>query len=131
MIDGELRAAAHRVLDACRAKNLKLAVAESCTGGLLAATLTEIPGSSDVLERFGEFAERDVEHRAHQGPEHPAAELVRDEELDLAGVLRHRVKNPMVLHLPERAVEIFDQNAQPRPVERHFAGEGLADHLVG
>jgi nicotinamide-nucleotide amidase len=51
MIDEALRAAARRVLDACRAKNLKLAVAESCTGGLLAAALTEIPGSSDVLDR--------------------------------------------------------------------------------
>jgi nicotinamide-nucleotide amidase len=51
MIDEELRAAARRVLDACRAKNLKLAVAESCTGGLVAAALTEIPGSSDVFDR--------------------------------------------------------------------------------
>jgi nicotinamide-nucleotide amidase len=51
MIDEELRAAARRVLDACRARGLKLAVAESCTGGLLAAALTEIPGSSDVLDR--------------------------------------------------------------------------------
>jgi nicotinamide-nucleotide amidase len=51
MIDAELHAPARRVLDACRAKNLKLAVAESCTGGLLAAALTEIPGSSDVLDR--------------------------------------------------------------------------------
>jgi nicotinamide-nucleotide amidase len=51
MIDEALRAAARQVLDACRAKNLKLAVAESCTGGLLAAALTEIPGSSDVLDR--------------------------------------------------------------------------------
>jgi len=51
MIDEELRAAARRVLDACRSRNLKLAVAESCTGGLVAATLTEIPGSSDVLDR--------------------------------------------------------------------------------
>jgi nicotinamide-nucleotide amidase len=51
VIDEELRAAARDVLDACRARNLKLAVAESCTGGLLAAALTEIPGSSDVLDR--------------------------------------------------------------------------------
>jgi nicotinamide-nucleotide amidase len=51
MIDEELRDAARRVLDACRARGLKLAVAESCTGGLLAAALTEIPGSSDVLDR--------------------------------------------------------------------------------
>src|ERR1700687_849877 len=51
MIDQELREAARRVLNACRARGLKLAVAESCTGGLLAAALTEIPGSSDVLDR--------------------------------------------------------------------------------
>jgi nicotinamide-nucleotide amidase len=35
----------------CRRKGLKLATAESCTGGLIAATLTEVAGSSDVVER--------------------------------------------------------------------------------
>ncbi len=39
------------MIDEDRAQKLKLAVAESCTGGLLAAALTEIPGSSDVLDR--------------------------------------------------------------------------------
>jgi nicotinamide-nucleotide amidase len=39
------------VLDACRNKKLRLVTAESCTGGLIAATLTEIAGASDVLER--------------------------------------------------------------------------------
>jgi nicotinamide-nucleotide amidase len=51
MIDEELRAAARRVLDACRSRGLQLALAESCTGGLLAAALTEIPGSSAVFDR--------------------------------------------------------------------------------
>jgi nicotinamide-nucleotide amidase len=51
VIDDELRAAAKRVLDLCRARGLKLATAESCTGGLVAATLTEIAGSSDVVDR--------------------------------------------------------------------------------
>jgi nicotinamide-nucleotide amidase len=37
------------VLDRCRALKLKLAVAESCTGGLLGERLTNIPGSSDVF----------------------------------------------------------------------------------
>lgn len=37
------------VLDLCRAHGVRLAVAESCTGGLLGARITAIPGSSDVF----------------------------------------------------------------------------------
>ncbi len=47
----EIDAAARRVLDACRARGWMLATAESCTGGLIAGALTEIAGSSDVVER--------------------------------------------------------------------------------
>lgn len=39
------------VLDAARAAGTRLAAAESCTGGLIMATLTEVPGSSDVVDR--------------------------------------------------------------------------------
>jgi nicotinamide-nucleotide amidase len=51
MIDDALREAAKRLLNLCRAKNLRIATAESCTGGLVAAALTEIAGSSDVVDR--------------------------------------------------------------------------------
>ena len=46
-----LASEATAVLAACRRAGLKLTTAESCTGGLIAATLTEIAGSSDVVER--------------------------------------------------------------------------------
>ena len=39
------------VLHLARAKGFKIATAESCTGGLIGATLTEIAGSSDVVDR--------------------------------------------------------------------------------
>jgi nicotinamide-nucleotide amidase len=51
MADEELRAASVKLLDLCKGKELTLATAESCTGGLVAATLSEIPGSSFVLDR--------------------------------------------------------------------------------
>ena len=44
-------AEADQILSLCRKAALRLATAESCTGGLIAAALTDIPGSSDVFER--------------------------------------------------------------------------------
>ncbi|HEY0283685.1 MAG TPA: CinA family protein [Rhizomicrobium sp.] len=51
MFSPALLSLAKTVLDEARANKLRLATAESCTGGLIAGLLTEIPGSSDVLER--------------------------------------------------------------------------------
>lgn len=47
----ELTALARRVVEENRAQGRVVALAESCTGGLVAAALTEIPGSSAVLDR--------------------------------------------------------------------------------
>lgn len=42
---------AEKLLSAARAKGLKIATAESCTGGMIAVALTDIAGSSDVFDR--------------------------------------------------------------------------------
>lgn len=51
MSSKELLGKAKPLLESCRRAGVKLATAESCTGGLIAGTLTEIAGSSDVVER--------------------------------------------------------------------------------
>lgn len=42
---------AARLLDLARAAKATIATAESCTGGMIAAAITDIPGSSDVFDR--------------------------------------------------------------------------------
>ena len=51
MFSAAITEAARALLEQARARGLRIATAESCTGGLIAAALTAIPGSSDVVER--------------------------------------------------------------------------------
>ncbi len=50
LLPAELVAKARDVVEANRAVGRRVAVAESCTGGLVCAAITEIPGSSDIFE---------------------------------------------------------------------------------
>jgi nicotinamide-nucleotide amidase len=51
LFSAECMAAAAALLEACREAELRLVTAESCTGGLIAGCLTEIAGSSAVVDR--------------------------------------------------------------------------------
>jgi nicotinamide-nucleotide amidase len=51
MISDDIRDQAHQLIERARARFVKIAAAESCTGGLVAGALTAIPGSSEVVER--------------------------------------------------------------------------------
>jgi nicotinamide-nucleotide amidase len=62
IFSSELRARAFTLLGEMRAKSLKLATAESCTGGLIAGLFTEIAGSSDVFERGFVTYSNDAKH---------------------------------------------------------------------
>lgn len=47
----DLTPLAERLLELCRAQGLRLATAESCTGGLVAGAITNVAGSSDAFDR--------------------------------------------------------------------------------
>ncbi len=84
-MDAEIDILATRVLEKARTKGWLIATAESCTGGLVAAALTKIPGSSDVFERgfitYSNDAKMDMlDVKAEKLAEHGAvSELVAGE----------------------------------------------------
>jgi nicotinamide-nucleotide amidase len=96
VIDAEIRALSIRVLEACRARRLTVATAESCTGGLVAGALTEIAGSSDVVDRgyvtYSNAAKMamlgvpEATLAAHGAVSKPTAEAMAKGALERAGV---------------------------------------------
>ena len=83
-----MSALAAQVLAAARAAGLTIATAESCTGGLVAGALTDIPGSSDVVER-GFVTYSNAAKREMLG--------VRAETLEAHGAVSEEVAREMAL----------------------------------
>lgn len=51
MYTPEITQKSHQLLKVLRSREIKLSAAESCTGGLFSAAMTEIPGASEIFER--------------------------------------------------------------------------------
>ena len=88
IFSSELRARAFTLLGELRARNLRLATAESCTGGLIAGLFTEIAGSSDVFERGFVTYSNDAKHELLGIPKNL---------LDVHGAVSEQVARAMVL----------------------------------
>lgn len=84
------------VIAACRARQMRIATAESCTGGLIAAALTSIPGASDVVDRGYVVYSNDAKHEmlgvpqdllvAHGAVSEPVAIAMAEGALRRSGV---------------------------------------------
>jgi nicotinamide-nucleotide amidase len=74
------------ILEAAREKGVKIATAESCTGGMVAAALTDVAGSSDVVDRgfvtYSNEAKKELLH-------------VSDETLERFGAVSEEVAREM------------------------------------
>jgi nicotinamide-nucleotide amidase len=81
------------VLEKCRALGLKLAVAESCTGGMLGERITSIPGSSDVFLGGVIAYHNDIKKTALG---------VRDEDLERYGAVSEQVALQMASGIREK-----------------------------
>ena len=95
MLPAALLELADAVLAGCRQRGLTLTTAESCTGGLIAACLTEIAGSSAVIERgfvtYSDAAKTDLLDvpeemlRTHGAVSEPVARAMAEGALARAG----------------------------------------------
>jgi nicotinamide-nucleotide amidase len=94
MSGSDTRALSRSLLDLCRMRKLTIATAESCTGGLVAGALTDIPGSSDVIDR-GFVTYSDDAKRAMLG--------VKASTLDSFGAVSKETATAMAVGALERA----------------------------
>jgi nicotinamide-nucleotide amidase len=132
MLDDDIVEAARRLLDICKRKNLTVATAESCTAGLVAGTLTEIPGVSSMLDRgfvtySNEAKQEMLGVRADTLARHGAVSRETAEEM-ARGALAH---SPVDLAVSVTGIAGPDGGSAEKPVGLvHFAAAARSGRLV-
>ncbi|WP_417453267.1 CinA family protein [Kiloniella sp.] len=108
-LTSEIDTLATEILELCRAKGFQIATAESCTGGLIAGALTEIAGSSDVVDRGFVTYSNEAKHEMLG---------VRTEQISMHGA----VSSPVASSMAEGAMK--HSNAQLTVSVTGVAGPG-------
>jgi nicotinamide-nucleotide amidase len=132
MLDDDIVEAAKRLLDICKRKNLILATAESCTAGLVAGTLAEVPGISSMLDRgfitYSNQAKQDMLGVSSATLEkHGAVSRETAEEM-ARGALAHA---PVDLAVSVTGIAGPDGGSEEKPVGLvHFAVASRSGHLI-
>lgn len=132
MLDDDIVDAARRLFDICRRKNLTVATAESCTAGLVAGTMTEIPGTSSMLDRgfitYSNAAKQDMLGvSAETLKKHGAVSRETAEEM-ARGALAHA---PVDLAVSVTGIAGPDGGSAEKPVGLvHFATASRSGRLV-
>lgn len=132
MLDDDIVDAARRLLDICKRKNLTVATAESCTAGLVAGTLAEVPGISSMLERgfitYSNAAKQDMlDVSAATLARHGAVSRETAEEM-ARGALAHA---PVDLAVSVTGIAGPDGGSAEKPVGLvHFAAASRSGQLL-
>lgn len=132
MLDDDIVEAAKRLLDICKRKHLKVATVESCTAGLIAGTLTEVPGTSSILDRgfvtYSNEAKQDmVGVSAETLKAHGAVSRETAEEMVRGAIARA----PVDLAVSVTGIAGPDGGSAEKPVGLvHFAAASRSGHAV-
>ncbi len=114
----EITTLATEILGLCRTRGIRIATAESCTGGLIVGALTEIAGSSDVVDRG--FITYSNEAKCEMLG-------VRIEQLSMHGA----VSSPVASAMAEGAMRNSDSELTVSVTGIAGPGGGTADKPVG
>ncbi|MEQ8441784.1 MAG: CinA family protein [Alphaproteobacteria bacterium] len=131
-LDQELVARATTVVERLKEQGLRMATAESCTGGLISAALTAIPGSSDVLDRGFVTYSNEAKHELIGVP----ADMIAEYGAVSEPVARAMADGALAAARVDRAVSVTGV-AGPGQSERKpaglvfigFAGKGIATQV--